>query len=492
MSKKRTYYTIDHLKKHAIELGGLCLSDEYKNEKHKYNWICKEKHIWTSSWGPTHIGKWCPDCGIVKSAISRKKYTIEDLKKYAQEKGGDCLSEVYLNDKTHYKWINHKNNNIWEAKWNCVLKDNTWCPLEGKDPKRLLKNTIQDLKEYALLKKGLCLSTEFSGQMNDSKWQCEKGHQWEANFNNVKFKDSWCPYCVHTVSKPHQEIIDFIKTVYTGEMRINDREAIKPLELDIYIPEFKLGIEFDGLYWHNETTNPDAKKKNMRKVVLAKENNINFLAIFEDEWNNPTKQELIKEMIKYRLKIAPIVKLRASKLELRKLDNNKQFKDFFAKFHLDGHTNASFAYGLFYNDILISCLSFRKSFADKSWEIARFANDYNYLVHGNGGRLIKEFKREFGERLITFSNNRLSVGNVYQQLGFKEITKTIDPSYYYTDLTQRIWRYKCKRINDPEIIAQYPSEKAQALGGVFSRKYLGHEKPLYKIYDYGHKKWELT
>jgi hypothetical protein len=285
-----------------------------------------------------------------------------------------------------------------------------------------------------------------------------------------------------------KEILEFIKKNYSGEVQLNITE---PLELDIYSPEFKFGVEFIGLDSNNETTQVNIKKKNMRKVVLAKENNINFLAIFEDEWNNPTKQELLKEMIKYRLKIAPLTKLRASKLELRKLDNNKQFKDFFAKFHLDGHTNASFAYGLFHNDILVSCLSFRKSFADKSWEIARFANDYSYLVHGNGGRLIKEFKREFGERLITFSNNRLSVGNVYQQLGFKEITKTIDPSYYYTDLTQRIWRYKCKRINDPEIIAQYPSEKAQALGGVFSRKYLGHEKPLYKIYDYGHKKWEL-
>jgi hypothetical protein len=41
------------------------------------------------------------------------------------------------------------------------------------------------------------------------------------------------------------------------------------------------------------------------------------------------------------------------------------------------------------------------------------------------------------------------------------------------------------------VIVKYPTEKAQAEGGVFSEKFLGHSRPLYKIYDYGHRKWEL-
>jgi hypothetical protein len=66
-----------------------------------------------------------------------------------------------------------------------------------------------------------------------------------------------------------------------------------------------------------------------------------------------------------------------------------------------------------------------------------------------------------------------------------------DPSYYYTDLKVRLWRYKCRRINKPEIISEFPTERSQARGGVFSKMYLGHNRPLYEIEDYGHLKWIL-
>jgi hypothetical protein len=212
--------------------------------------------------------------------------------------------------------------------------------------------------------------------------------------------------------------------------------------------------------------------------------------IYEDEWSNPIKNQLIKSMIRHRLGIFD-KKIRASKLQIKKLTKNNQFDDFFEKYHLDGHVNASFAYGLFLNDELISCMSFRKSFTDKCWEIARFASKSGYKIYGNAGKMVKQFKKDYESRLITFSNNRLSLGNTYKNLGFKEITKTKDPSYYYTDFKTRLWRFKCKRINDLEILSKYPTEKDQAEKGVFSQKYLGHNRPLYKIYDYGHRKWIL-
>lgn len=174
------------------------------------------------------------------------------------------------------------------------------------------------------------------------------------------------------------------------------------------------------------------------------------------------------------------------------MKKNVHYKDFFGEFHLDGHATASFAYGLFHNDELISCMSFRKSFSSKCWEICRLASNYNYRVHGAAGRMVKAFKKEYNDNLVTYSNNRLSLGGVYKALGFEEITKTRDPSYYYTDFKVRLWRFKCKRINDPEIIKEYPTEKAQAEGGVFSRKYLDHDRPMFKIYDCGHRLWKLT
>jgi hypothetical protein len=214
-----------------------------------------------------------------------------------------------------------------------------------------------------------------------------------------------------------------------------------------------------------------------------------LLAIFEDEWTN--KQDLVKAMIRHRLGVLG-TKLRASKLDLRRLDTNAHFESFFERNHLDGHARASYAYGLFLGDKLISCLSVRTNHQGER-EIARLATDYNYHVYGGAGRLVKAALREEG-KLITFSNNRLSVGDVYRQLGFTLVQEN-KPSYWYTDGVQRIWRFRCRRINDPAILAQFPeiehTEKAQAAGGVFSSILFGDRRPLWRVADYGHRKWSL-
>jgi hypothetical protein len=199
-------------------------------------------------------------------------------------------------------------------------------------------------------------------------------------------------------------------------------------------------------------------------------------------------------MVRHRLGIFG-TKLRASKLELKRLSKNSQFKAFFDRNHLDGHTNAKYAYGLFYSGELVSCVSVRTNHQSET-EIARFATDYDFHVHGGGGRLIKALLAEVGS-IITFSNNRLSSGDVYQKLG-AELLQENGPSYWYTDGIERIWRYRCKRLNSPAILAKYPevphTEKDQALGGVFSMEVLGFgdRRPLYKITDCGHRKWRLT
>ena len=46
--------------------------------------------------------------------------------------------------------------------------------------------------------------------------------------------------------------MEFIKSIYSDEIIENSRTIISPKELDIYIPQKNLAIEYDGLYWHDE------------------------------------------------------------------------------------------------------------------------------------------------------------------------------------------------------------------------------------------------
>jgi len=280
-----------------------------------------------------------------------------------------------------------------------------------------------------------------------------------------------------------RQVLDFIKSIITEEEVIEkDRSALKRFELDVYIPKHRLGIEYNGLYWHSELRKKE--EKHYDKYKLCQENKVQILAIFEDEWQDPLKQTLIKKMIEHRLGVSKAKKVRASSLKIVRFDKNDQFRDFFNKNHLDGHAKSSFALALINGkNEIISCMSFRKNFNGET-EIARFATDFNYLVYGGFSKLLKHSPRP----LVSFSNNRLSIGDVYQKNGFRFLSEN-KPSYWYTDFKTRVWRFKCKRINDPEILSKYPTERDQAINGIFSDELFGDDRPLYKIEDYGHKKW---
>lgn len=482
--------TIEELNKIAEKNGGKCLSVEYKGKHAKYLWQCEFGHQWYATFANIdHNNSWCPECAGVKVL------TIEDCQKVAKVKNGECLSQVYTNSKTAMSWQCEKGHK-WETSLSKTGPSGHWCPFCGGS----FPLTLEECQEFAKKKGGKCLSETYVNINTKMLWQCEKGHRWETNFNNLKSQDTWCPNCFIVSSKAQTEIFEYIKSMLPNEkVLLSDRSAIKSLEnssleLDIYVPSKNFALEYNGLFWHSaavETIGKVYKKKaHLLKFRACKSVGIKLLAIFEDEWANPTKQELIKAMIKHRLGISDGVKLYARKLELRKLDKNALFKDFFNKYHLDGHSNASLAYGLFLGDEMVSCMSLRTNHQNET-EICRFANNFNYRVVGGGGRLINAIKKEIGDKpLITFSNNRLSHGGVYQKLGFTLLQEN-EPSYYYTDLKVRVWRFKCKRINNPEILERFPTERAQARGGVFSEMYLGHNKPMYEIEDYGHLKWVL-
>lgn len=472
--------TYEDVKTRCKQAGFELLSKQYISNTTPLQVKCLNGHITNKKFQEIQSGKGCLECRKVEVEVISNKF--KELQYDVLTKPSDIHST-----KQKLSVICSKGHST-ELCYHDITSKQNGCMECFRDSKRL----STDFVKQQFIDRGYTpLFDKYYRQTQKLSVRCPEGHECETNFSNFYYHNKGCSMC-NNGSKAQQEIYEFVQSIYDGVVLVNNRTVIKPLELDIYIPDRNFGIEFDGLYWHSTKVKPDIKKRNKQKAALVKEKGINLLCIFEDEWANSTKQSLIKEMIRYRLGVGSLKKLRASKLEIRRLGKNKEFSEFFDKYHLDGTTTASFAYGLFYKDEMVSCMSFRKSFSDKCHEIARFASNYNYMVYGGGGRLIKNaMEKEDIDRLVTFSNNRLSLGNVYQKCGFTEITKTTDPSYYYTDFQTRVWRYKCKRINDPEIISKYPTELAQAEGGVFSRKYLGHDKPLYRVYDYGHKKWQL-
>ena len=187
--------TIEDCHRLAEEKNGKFLSDKYINCKNKLKWQCSEGHIWEAALGNIQQGYWCPKCGNISSSKKQKGYAIEDMQKLAEDRGGECLSEEYVNCGTKLKW-KCLEKHIWEATPSSILHKNTWCPYCAS---KALK-TIKDMQELAKQNNGKCLSKKYINANTKLRWQCEFGHTWNATPCGIS-GGQWCPYCAGNAKK---------------------------------------------------------------------------------------------------------------------------------------------------------------------------------------------------------------------------------------------------------------------------------------------------
>ena len=91
-----------------------------------------------------------------------------------------------------------------------------------------------------------------------------------------------CKNCFST-SHYEEEIANYVSMFYDGPCIRNSRDIIPPLELDLYYPEKKIAVEFNGDYWHSDKFKDRYYHYNKFKACL--ENNILLVSIFESYWN---------------------------------------------------------------------------------------------------------------------------------------------------------------------------------------------------------------
>ena len=136
------------------------------------------------------------------------------------------------------------------------------------------------------------------------KWKCVKcGNEFESHIHKTMHIEEfpYLPRCLNCYpylsgySNLEKEVLEYIKSIYSGEIIENSRKFIKPYELDIVLPELKLAIEFNGNHWHEEGINKPIGYHAM-KTNMCKEINFKLIHIWEDEWIN--EKDSIKEKIK--------------------------------------------------------------------------------------------------------------------------------------------------------------------------------------------------
>jgi hypothetical protein len=301
--------------------------------------------------------------------------------------------------------------------------------------------------------------------------------------NRKQTKTTLCTHCNpidSSISGQELQLQNYIKNIYNGNIILNDRNLLTPYELDVYLPDLNIAFEFNGLYWHNELYKEN--NYHLKKTELAENKGIKLIQIYEDDWTY--KQEIIKSMIMNCLKMT-INKIYARKCIIKEIDN-KTTKEFLNNNHLQGNVNCKIKIGLFYNNELVSLMSFSKNrinlnqkHTDKCYELIRYCNKLNTNVIGGATKLFKYFIENHNPKnIITYADRSFSQGLLYKTLGFSFIHKT-QPNYFY--VVNKIRKNRFLFRKDILIKEGFNSNNTE--------KEIMLERKIYRIYDSGSLKF---
>ena len=257
-----------------------------------------------------------------------------------------------------------------------------------------------------------------------------------------------CTICFPIYSSfPEKEIEEFLNNLNIKFLK-KDRKILKNnYEIDFFIESKNLAIEFNGVYWHS--TNWKNENYHFKKFIECEKIGISLFQIWEDQWMY--KQEIVKSMILNKLSLNNN-RIYARKCIIKEVKDFNIVKSFLNDNHLQGWCVSKVNIGLYYNDELLSLMTFGKrrlSLGKKisginEYELLRFCNKLNTSIIGGASKLFKYFINNYNpDKIISYSNNDYSSGKIYETLGF-EFDKITKPGYFYIKNFKRIHRF-CMR-----------------------------------------------
>jgi len=302
---------------------------------------------------------------------------------------------------------------------------------------------------------------------------CEK-NETHFNYSSLSYTNFCNSYaCIKNTSIGEIHIYEYISSIYNAQHKF----YLNKNEFDIYVKDKKLAIEFNGLYWHGEK-NQTNKNYHYEKWKLCNDNGIKLITIWEDDWNN--KQDLVKSMLRNQLGLNEN-KIYARKTKIKEIFYNDT-KQFLKDNHIQGNCQSSIRLGLYYENELVSLMTFGKRNIGKKtqFELLRFCNKQNTSVAGGASKLFKHFVDNYNPfKVVSYANLDISDGSLYETLGFENKGHT-GVNYWWVKDKQKFHRnnfMKHKLVSKGSDINKTADE-------------IMRERGYYKIYGNGNLKYE--
>ena len=438
-----------------------------------------------------HLVKFgCPLCGREKS-INIHKLSYQDFIRKAIQVHNDKYQYPFDKDWWGENYKNHKQ------------KIPIVCPIHGEFfqsvSDHLQGHGCPKCKNYLFNKHYKMSYWDFinkTRRIHGDKYKYPDSVWWNENYENKntkipiicpqhgEFKQSvdshlqghGCPKCTSNYSKGEEELRQFIESLGFKTEKYRDNK----FEIDIFIPELRIGFEYNGIYWHSDINKP--KKYHQEKSLYFAEKSIILIHIWEDWWLY--KKDIVKSFIRQKLgKVKNRIYARKCIVEEIDFRLAKQFLD---ENHIDGFTPVKLFIALKYENEIVSVISLKFWKQESRWEIDKFANKKDFVIVGGFSKLFKYFVSKYNpEWITTFSHidlNNIKENVVYGKNGFKFVYIT-SPTYFYFDdnLIRRHRRFFQKK----RLLKMFDWATIK-----MTEKEITDKAGFIRVYNSGNFKWE--
>lgn len=293
-----------------------------------------------------------------------------------------------------------------------------------------------------------------------------------------------------TQSEDERNLARWLQNDLGCKVVTRDRQLLDGKEIDIYLPDYKIGIEYDGNYWHSYPVKD--MKYHQDKSIQAAKVGIRLIHIFEYEWKDSKIQEKIKNYLYDIVKSDSIDRIYARNTVVSEISPAEQYK-FQDKYHLQGRATASIHLGI-YQDAdkdkkdLIGIMTFGKPRFNSQYEyeLVRMCFKPKISVVGGAQKMFKHFIDMYKpKQILTYSDISKFTGEVYKQMGMRAVQ----------DNPMTVPNYVWVRPQDSSFLNRYQTTKQKLIdSGLGSDDQTENDIMTWsgyvKVYDCGQLKYE--
>ena len=298
------------------------------------------------------------------------------------------------------------------------------------------------------------------------------------------------PLPFRSSSTAEQEICQHIRLVcFDNIVLSNVRNIIPPYELDIYIPELNLAVEYCGLYWHSENRGKDSNY-HLLKHQLCEKQGIRLATIFQDEYLN--KPRIVLNRLSHIVGKFSGKKLHARQCTVKEITAAEKNR-FMTEYHIQGADICSVSLGLFFQNEMVATMTFARPSRSRNsaqavnatglWELNRFATNDAYHIRGAAGKLLAYFQRTHQwKEIYSYADKRWSLGELYSALGFILVSQS-KPNYWYLDSKYSKREYRFNYTKHSLVVAGFDPN--------LTEREIMHLRGYDKIWDCGVLKFSM-